>query len=102
MAVARVTVACILSAEFLTIGIPTIKRLGESYIVDTVTSLMSNMDAAEKKDVIIVIMVADLDMEGRNFTLRELYNNFWEVIGAGSIHVIVPPPDLYTNLKVVS
>ncbi|XP_076451159.1 alpha-1,3-mannosyl-glycoprotein 4-beta-N-acetylglucosaminyltransferase C-like [Babylonia areolata] len=86
--------------KFLTIGIPTVTRRNDSYIVQTVTSLLSNMDAVQQNEVVIVVMIADLDPGARNATLQQLRAAFGEAIKAGSVQVIAPPTDLYTNFQI--
>lgn len=86
--------------KYLTIGIPTIKREGDTYIIKTLKSLLDNMDAEQRKEVVIVILTADLDLERRNFSIQELENNFGPLIRSGDIHVIAPPEELYINFQV--
>ena len=92
---------CSVHAEYLTIGIPTVRRQNGAYVIKTVTSLLSNMNAEQRKDVIIVVMPADRDPASVTLTLQELRSNFGEAIDGGYLHVIVPPDDLYVNFKVM-
>lgn len=41
-------------------GIPTIKRERESYLLQTLESLLSGLNAEERQDVLIVVFVAEV------------------------------------------
>ncbi|KAK7475612.1 hypothetical protein BaRGS_00033161 [Batillaria attramentaria] len=98
--VLQIVIIVRMEREFLTIGIPTVKRQGDDYIIQTVTSLLSNMDDDQKKDVTIVILVADLDPVLRNATFVQLQKSFEQDISEGHIHVIQTPKTLYSSFKV--
>ena len=89
-----------LLAEYLAIGIPTVQRQKDNYIVKTVTSLLDNMADTQRHEVVIIIMVADLDPARRNASLQQLESSFRDSISAGQVHVIAAPLHFYTDFKV--
>lgn len=86
--------------EFLTIAIPTIKRRNDSYLIETVKALISKMNTTEQDEVVIVIMLADLEKEKRQFLANHIEENLLEDLQRGLIHVIQPPEEYYASLKV--
>lgn len=46
-------------------GVPSVKREVHSYLTDTLSSLMSELSAAEKEDCVIVVLIAEVS--GRVF-----------------------------------
>ena len=43
-------------------GIPTVQRDVQNYLMSTLNNLISNMDEAEMKDVVIVVFVAEVSL----------------------------------------
>lgn len=41
-------------------GVPSVKREVHSYLTDTLSSLMSELSAAEKDDCVIVVLIAEV------------------------------------------
>lgn len=44
----------------IVMGVPSVKREVHSYLTDTLSSLMSELNAAEKEDCVIVVLVAEV------------------------------------------
>lgn len=51
---------CMLSAVSIVMGVPSVKREVHSYLSDTLSSLMSELSAAEKEDCVIVVLIAEV------------------------------------------
>lgn len=49
-----------LSAVSIVMGVPSVKRDVHSYLTDTLSSLMSQLSAAEKDDCVIVVLIAEV------------------------------------------
>lgn len=49
-----------LSAVSIVMGVPSVKREAHSYLSDTLSSLMSELSAAEKEDCVIVVLIAEV------------------------------------------
>lgn len=50
---------CVVS---IVMGVPSVKREVHSYLTDTLTSLMSELSAAEKDDCVIVVLIAEVSV----------------------------------------
>lgn len=48
------------SAVSIVMGVPSVKREVHSYLSDTLSSLMSELSAAEKEDCVIVVLIAEV------------------------------------------
>ncbi|KAL5011659.1 hypothetical protein ScPMuIL_010210 [Solemya velum] len=91
-----------LTKGFLTIGIPTVWRENGSYIVQTVQSLIENMDQKDFNQTVLVIFTADFKDEYNQDVVDRIKRNFPEHIDSGFIEVISVPEKAYpplTNLK---
>ena len=74
-----------------------VKRELSYYIIETIESLISNMNFADKRDVIIVIFVAD---EDSNFIQKVIYDvkrKFPKDVQNGLVQVAVPNPKFYAK-----
>lgn len=58
------------SAVSIVMGVPSVKREVHSYLSDTLSSLMSELSAAEKEDCVIVVLIAEVS--GRTLSSRAL------------------------------
>ncbi|CAK6982740.1 alpha-1%2C3-mannosyl-glycoprotein 4-beta-N-acetylglucosaminyltransferase B isoform X1, partial [Scomber scombrus] len=47
----------------IVMGVPSVKREVHSYLTDTLSSLMSELSAAEKDDCVIVVLIAEADQQ---------------------------------------
>ena len=74
-----------------------VKRELSYYIIETIESLISNTNFADKRDVIIVIFVAD---EDSNFIQKVIYDvkrKFPKDVQNGLVQVAVPNPKFYAK-----
>uniref|UniRef100_A0A2S2NK94 Alpha-1,3-mannosyl-glycoprotein 4-beta-N-acetylglucosaminyltransferase B n=1 Tax=Schizaphis graminum TaxID=13262 RepID=A0A2S2NK94_SCHGA len=44
-------------------GIPTVRRKKQNYLIQTLISLVSNMNQTERDDSLIVVMIAEVNLE---------------------------------------
>lgn len=88
--------------RFLTIGIPTVKREKDEYILNTVQSIVNCTTEKELAEIYIVVFLADFDAKWKEGISRQLREKFEKIISLGTLHVIqawesfYPPLD---NLK---
>ncbi|KAK3102284.1 hypothetical protein FSP39_010204 [Pinctada imbricata] len=83
--------------SFLTIGIPTVKRKGTSYLDKTLTSLNKSTQAAEKKEVVIVVFFTDKDHEWIIQEAHNIYNKYRNEVDSGFIQLVHPHHNAYPN-----
>ncbi|KAM9511639.1 alpha-1,3-mannosyl-glycoprotein 4-beta-N-acetylglucosaminyltransferase B-like isoform 2-T2 [Salvelinus alpinus] len=60
----------------LVLGIPTVKRQKQSYLVSTLNSLLYDLSPSERNDTVIIIFVAETDTEYVN-SVAELLEKKW-------------------------
>ena len=88
-----------LVAGFLTIGVPSIRRVnGPAYLLETLASLSEHTSASEKSDVSVVVFLADLDAAYNNETATAILKQHREDIAAGFISIIRVSASHYPEL----
>uniref|UniRef100_A0A671RMX1 Alpha-1,3-mannosyl-glycoprotein 4-beta-N-acetylglucosaminyltransferase B-like n=1 Tax=Sinocyclocheilus anshuiensis TaxID=1608454 RepID=A0A671RMX1_9TELE len=82
----------------LVLGVPTVHRQKQSYLVNTLQSLLYDLSTAERKDIVIVVFVAEVTIY-----LCSLFSYISpDAVRSGVIEVISPSPHYYpdfSNLK---
>ena len=82
------------------IGIPTVKRDKQSYLIETIKSLIDNLNADEVDRLLIVIFVAEpFDIEYVRTTAHELENLYKKYIENGLVEIISPPLEFYPDFE---
>ena len=80
------------------IGIPTVKRDKQSYLIETIKSLLDNLNQDDIERVLIVIFIAEpFDIEYVRTTAHELERLYDKHIENGLIEIISPPVEFYPN-----
>ncbi|ESO10802.1 hypothetical protein HELRODRAFT_72364 [Helobdella robusta] len=82
----------------LVMGIPTIKRDKQSYLINTLRSLLDNLNDKEKMDAIVVVSICEVYQNFINQTIRDIEANFKQDMDKGLLEIIVPSPYYYPNL----
>jgi len=86
--------------RFLTIGIASVARPnGANYLLQTTQSLIDHTSDLEKKDIYIVILLADLQKPEKSTMRRELFQTFGKYIEQGFLTVIEAYPEYYPELN---
>ncbi|XP_019630460.1 PREDICTED: alpha-1,3-mannosyl-glycoprotein 4-beta-N-acetylglucosaminyltransferase C-like [Branchiostoma belcheri] len=84
---------------FLTIGIPTVKRdQNASYLTTTLDSLISHTTEAERKQIVIVVFLADFDTDYNQKLSTELSQKYSLHLNSGLMQVIQAPRSFYPSL----
>ena len=81
----------------IVLGVPTVRRETQSYLLLTLQSLIDNMEDSEKEDVLIVVLVAETDTRVVGDIAKDIGEQFGDHLKSGLIEVISPPPDFYPN-----
>lgn len=83
----------------IVIGIPTVQRDNESYLISTLGNLLENMDENEKSVVTILVFIAEADVDSVKLVTQEILQHFSEHLDSGLIEIIAPPPSYYPDLS---
>lgn len=82
----------------LVLGIPTVHRQKQSYLVSTVASLLYDLPSKSKDDMLIIIFVAETNMALVKKLAEEIQVNFAAEVNAGLLEVVSPPASYYPDL----
>ncbi|XP_061719246.1 alpha-1,3-mannosyl-glycoprotein 4-beta-N-acetylglucosaminyltransferase A-like [Cydia pomonella] len=79
------------------IGIPTVKRDKESYLLVTLTHLITGMTEGDLDETVIIVMVGEADLEFVINTAKQIETMFPKEVESGLIEVISPSPSYYPD-----
>lgn len=80
------------------LAIPTVKRDKKNYLLDTLDNIFVNMDEEEQKDSMIVVFIAETDMDYVREMAEEIRQRFGKYCDSGVLEVISPPASYYPNM----
>ncbi|XP_035793734.1 alpha-1,3-mannosyl-glycoprotein 4-beta-N-acetylglucosaminyltransferase B-like isoform X2 [Anopheles albimanus] len=83
----------------MVLGIPTVKRDKQSYIVETIDNLISNMDEDEQNDTMIVVYVGEPDLTYVKGVAQRIRLRFGSFIDSGFLEIIAPSISYYPNMN---
>ncbi|XP_078361234.1 alpha-1,3-mannosyl-glycoprotein 4-beta-N-acetylglucosaminyltransferase C-like [Oculina patagonica] len=85
---------------FLTIGISSIVRpQGDNYLMRTIQSLINHTSDKDRREIFIVVLLADFDEAPKSTALTETSSRFEKYINQGFIRVIFAPKEYYPSLS---
>ncbi|CAG4977688.1 unnamed protein product [Colias eurytheme] len=83
------------------IGIPTVRRDKEAYIMDTLKTLVEGLTEEDRKDTIIIIYVGETDMMYVIDLAKQIEAKYSRHVKSGMIEVLSPSPTYYPNFDSV-
>ena len=88
----------ICDSGFLTIGIPSIKRItGTEYVTKTISSLAEHTTSSEKLETVVIVFLADFDRAYNERALEKLKDKFRDLISIGFLQIIQATKDYYPD-----
>jgi len=81
----------------IVIGIPTVKREFQSYLVPTLQSVFENMNENEMRDTLVVVFIAETDPDNVYQVMSEIQGQFSKQLEEGVLDVISPPSEYYPD-----
>ncbi|MEE6492915.1 hypothetical protein FKM82_016671 [Ascaphus truei] len=88
-----------ISRKYLTIGLSSVKRKGGNYLVETLRSIFHQSSEEELKEIVVVVHLADLDMEWNAHVSEDISRKFSQHIVMGCLLLIHAPQELYPPLE---
>uniref|UniRef100_A0A667ZA13 Zgc:154054 n=1 Tax=Myripristis murdjan TaxID=586833 RepID=A0A667ZA13_9TELE len=85
------------SSVSLVLGIPTVKRQKQSYLVSTIGSLLYSLTLSQRQDLLIVVFVAETDSSYVDSIGETIMKNFPREVQSGLLEVISPSQHYYPN-----
>ncbi|KAK7864644.1 hypothetical protein R5R35_012416 [Gryllus longicercus] len=86
------------SGVSVVLGIPTVKREVQSYLMATLQNLIDSMTPEEAADTLIVVFVAETDQEYVLQVSKQLEGQFAEQVESGLLEVVSPPAAYYPHM----
>ncbi|XP_053317064.1 alpha-1,3-mannosyl-glycoprotein 4-beta-N-acetylglucosaminyltransferase-like protein MGAT4D [Spea bombifrons] len=83
----------------IVIGIPTVKRDKQSYLLDTLSSLFSEMSTEEKQDCVVIVFIAEVNLQYVDDLANGIKESFPREIQSGVLEIISPPASYYPDLN---
>uniref|UniRef100_A0A3P8US03 Zgc:101663 n=1 Tax=Cynoglossus semilaevis TaxID=244447 RepID=A0A3P8US03_CYNSE len=83
--------------RFLCIGLSSVKRQRGSYLVTTLQSLFSQSSPAERSSMVVVVLLADFDVDWRVATVKEIQTTFPSELEQGQLLVLHVTKEWYPN-----
>jgi alpha-1,3-mannosylglycoprotein beta-1,4-N-acetylglucosaminyltransferase A/B len=83
----------------LAVGIPTVKRDVQSYLLNTITSLMQAMTKDEVQDVVVIVFIAEFDTAYVESVANDIKSRFPSEVNSGVLEIISPPRSFYPDLE---
>ncbi|CAG7723875.1 unnamed protein product [Allacma fusca] len=85
----------------LVIGIPTVKRPNQSYLLPTLQNLINSMLPLEKNDTLVIVFIADPDVSFVQSTVNSITKQFKRDVDSGLIEIIAPAASYYPDFKTI-
>ncbi|XP_069984438.1 alpha-1,3-mannosyl-glycoprotein 4-beta-N-acetylglucosaminyltransferase A isoform X10 [Penaeus vannamei] len=82
----------------MVLGVPTVKRQVQSYLMTTLRNLVDSMTQEEMEECIIVVFIAEWDIDYVHQVASQIERKFPEHLGSGLIEVISPPKAFYPDM----
>ncbi|XP_058455473.1 alpha-1,3-mannosyl-glycoprotein 4-beta-N-acetylglucosaminyltransferase A isoform X2 [Malaya genurostris] len=82
----------------IVLGIPTVKRDKQSYLLETLDNLIANMDEDEQNETMIVVFVGEPDIDYVTQVSNSISSRFPSFIDSGFIEIIAPAASYYPNM----
>lgn len=83
----------------MVLGIPTVKREVQSYLMGTLKNLIANMNPQERASTIIVVLIAETDMTFVQKQADEIKEELKEHIESGLLEIVAPPDSFYPDMN---
>lgn len=83
----------------MVLGIPTVKREVQGYLLATLKNLIDKMTPEEALDTIIIVMVAETDSEYVSYVAKQIEVQFPIETESGLLEVISPSASYYPDLS---
>ncbi|XP_071878766.1 alpha-1,3-mannosyl-glycoprotein 4-beta-N-acetylglucosaminyltransferase a isoform X1 [Bombus fervidus] len=83
----------------MVLGVPTVKREVQSYLMATLKNLLDRMNSVETADTLIIVLIAETDLEYVTYVAKQIEVQFPTEFEAGVIDVISPSASYYPDLS---
>ncbi|XP_067454655.1 alpha-1,3-mannosyl-glycoprotein 4-beta-N-acetylglucosaminyltransferase B-like isoform X1 [Thunnus thynnus] len=81
----------------MVLGIPTVKREKQSYLVNTLSSLLYSLTLPQRQDLLIIVFVAEVDSDYVGSVAETIRKNFPKESQSGLLEVVSPSQYYYPD-----
>ncbi|XP_037635889.1 alpha-1,3-mannosyl-glycoprotein 4-beta-N-acetylglucosaminyltransferase B [Sebastes umbrosus] len=81
----------------MVLGIPTVKREKQSYLVSTINSLLYSLTPLQQQDLLIIVFVAETDSDYVGSIAETIRRNFPKEVQSGLLEVVSPSQYYYPD-----
>lgn len=82
----------------MVLGVPTVKRDKQSYLLSTLHNLIRNMEEDEQNETMIVVFIGETDLDYVQLVAKQIEVRFATYVENGLIEVLSPPASYYPNM----
>ncbi|XP_035506631.2 alpha-1,3-mannosyl-glycoprotein 4-beta-N-acetylglucosaminyltransferase B isoform X3 [Scophthalmus maximus] len=86
----------------IVLGIPTVKRDKQNYLVSTLNSLLYSLNYFQRQDLLIIVFVAEVDSTFVSSIAETIRKNFPKDVQSGLLEVISPSPHYYPDFTALT
>ncbi|XP_070692641.1 alpha-1,3-mannosyl-glycoprotein 4-beta-N-acetylglucosaminyltransferase A isoform X2 [Pempheris klunzingeri] len=83
----------------MVLGIPTVKREKQSYLVATLSSLLYSLTFSQRLDLLIIVFVAETDSDYVGSVAETMRKNFPKEVQSGLLEVVSPSQHYYPDFS---
>ncbi|XP_037943157.1 alpha-1,3-mannosyl-glycoprotein 4-beta-N-acetylglucosaminyltransferase B-like [Teleopsis dalmanni] len=83
----------------IVLGIPTVKREKQSYLLGTLQNLIENMNEEEQNETLIIVFIGEMDQSTVQFIAKQIVTTFEAYVDSGLIDVIAPASSYYPDFN---
>ncbi|XP_028314816.1 alpha-1,3-mannosyl-glycoprotein 4-beta-N-acetylglucosaminyltransferase B-like isoform X2 [Gouania willdenowi] len=83
----------------LVLGVPTVKRNKQNYLLSTLGSLLYGLTASQQQDLLIIVFMAETDWDFVNSTAETISRNFPAEVRSGLLEVVTPSQYYYPDFS---
>ncbi|XP_059497077.1 alpha-1,3-mannosyl-glycoprotein 4-beta-N-acetylglucosaminyltransferase B-like [Stegostoma tigrinum] len=87
------------TGALMVMGVPTVKRKSQNYLLDTLNSLIYELSPEERKKCVIVVFIAEVEEDYVNNLVEHLQNTYSYEIQSGLLEIISPSANFYPDLS---
>ncbi|XP_049441159.1 alpha-1,3-mannosyl-glycoprotein 4-beta-N-acetylglucosaminyltransferase B-like [Epinephelus fuscoguttatus] len=83
----------------MVLGIPTVKREKQSYLVNTLSSLLYSLTSLQQQDLLIIVFVAETDSDYVDSIAKTINKTFPKEVQSGLLEVVSPSQFYYPDFN---
>ncbi|XP_071060639.1 alpha-1,3-mannosyl-glycoprotein 4-beta-N-acetylglucosaminyltransferase B-like isoform X2 [Pseudochaenichthys georgianus] len=85
----------------IVLGIPTVKREKQSYLISTLGSLFYSLTASQQQDLLVIVFVAEADSDYVASIAETIKTNFPKQVQSGLLEVVSPHQHYYPDFTLL-